>query len=1052
MTSPTEETKGKIEPGFATTRDALQTGTPNASGQAPSQARRRNERPSKDGDDAAVPERKPKMQEEDETGDVMHEVEAQIGVDSASKAIDEQLFTETAKQAERRISEADLSPEHLEIHRIRTQVESRPGSPGVDPRQAVPMSAGDVAHLPGPILSGYDDPNHRAVTAHLPPREVQEQRLHQHAHADKARDRNSDISLLLPGRNGIRASEVASSPASMIALSATTPALHDASTDTSPDDLSKFEPDRMDVDEKSVLDQASMLKPSKVAMSDAQLGLKDSIRSSSSGGMKTVLSDRPPLHPSSIAADDLEVSTQRRDGNFSDIKKLEPITQIATEDVLMQDADLQQATEVPDSQESANNLDDRSIQDSFESRNSTTIKAAPRTASPQTLLDTRQHPQSTPIDVDTSIAPRAASRAASTPTSERMTTRVSSGAMERKSVSEILGETPAARPSGFERSATGRDDMDSLISPSTTSTPQHASHRHMSLADKRQRSKLSTVVFAKKARPANESRALVPSRTNLSKQTSEDYFMPLFLSTASQDKRVGMPAVDNLLVNAHKTISTSNAYVSIHESQITKILRRIYTLQNGNKWALRQPKRAEEPVRPMTHWDVLLQEAKWMRTDFREEKKWKMTLARRMAYDCAEYVAATPEERQKLQVIVVRPRAADVTGSEISEIPHSTPDLIAASDMDSPMDDFEDDLHPEYLTGAPSTIFTLAEDEVVFGLRRSPTSDKLLNELPMYGKPLMVPRAELSNALDPDRFWRRPAVPISKFVEGQMHIKEPPTTHKRSRFEYEDEDEEDDDNLPRDAKSSKTCIPPEQTNVALFDPENKHIRDRIHSAHHFRPPSEFPMPLQNFFESRIPSQWTRAEDNDLKSLVREYTYNWSFISSMLSTSSTYASGAERRTPWECFERWITLEGLPADMQKTHYFRHYNSRIEAAQRALMVASAQVAQTQGASVPNQPPRRKNTSSVSVEQRRNQKHLSMVEAMRKGAKKRENALQKQQHAATLAQNRRAQEQPTPKTTVHTPQDFSRLKYEREEQHRERMSQQQQRQEAFRRVRTTP
>ena len=171
---------------------------------------------------------------------------------------------------------------------------------------------------------------------------------------------------------------------------------------------------------------------------------------------------------------------------------------------------------------------------------------------------------------------------------------------------------------------------------------------------------------------------------------------------------------------------------------------------------------------------------------------------------------------------------------------------------------------------------------------------------------------------------------------------------------------------------------------------------------------------------------------------------------MLASRSLFTSGAERRTPWECFERWISLEGLPADMQKTHYFRAYNSRLEAANRNVTAQAAQAPQQVNGQGVVQPPRRRSTISFRVERRRQQKHLTIVDAMRKLAKKRETNVQKQQHAAGLAAMRKAQEVPQPRVPAHTPQDLSRMKFEREERMKEQMQIYQQRQEAQRRVRT--
>jgi chromatin modification-related protein VID21 len=175
---------------------------------------------------------------------------------------------------------------------------------------------------------------------------------------------------------------------------------------------------------------------------------------------------------------------------------------------------------------------------------------------------------------------------------------------------------------------------------------------------------------------------------------------------------------------------------------------------------------------------------------------------------------------------------------------------------------------------------------------------------------------------------------------------------------------------------------------------------------------------------------------------------------LLTSKSLFTSGAERRTPWECFERWIHLEGLPADMQKTHYFRAYTNRIEQANRLVMAQAAQAqAQPNANGQVQPPPRRRPTTSFRVERRRNQKHLTLVDAMRKLAKKRETSLQKQQHAAGMAAMRKANEAaPNPAVANHnlarTPQAFSRMRQEQDEKMRERMIHLQQRQEQQRRV----
>jgi chromatin modification-related protein VID21 len=532
---------------------------------------------------------------------------------------------------------------------------------------------------------------------------------------------------------------------------------------------------------------------------------------------------------------------------------------------------------------------------------------------------------------------------------------------------------------------------------------------------------------------------------------NDDYFTPLFMEAFTKQQGSWMKPLDQLLNQAHKTVSTPDQYVPIHEHQACRILRRVYHLQQHDKWSLRQPVRCPEPTRPPSHRDVLFQEMKWMRTDFREERKWKRAVAKRLAKDCAEWVAARPEERLALQVNAVippLPASDDMPmlddAAEASE--DQLPDLIHS---DSPTGIEDEGLEDQVVldTIAPSAIFALPDDEVVFSLRPSVVADQLLEELPLYGSPLKVPKFDITvPEYDPDAHWKRPALPLSKYVEGKMVLSSQEPPRKRSRYSYRAEDEEDNDGevvfgaLP----DTHAAVPPLDTDVALFNPEMKPIRDRLHAGHQFRPPTEYPMPLQSFYEARTASQWTYAEDDELKSLVREYSYNWSLISSAISTKSIFSSGPERRTPWECFERWVQLEGLPNDMSKTQYFKTYHSRIEAAQRVIMQQNQNAQQQVGPNGAVTPlPRRRPTTAIRVDRRRNQKHLALIDAMRKLAKKRETTIQKAQHAAAMAANRKQNEGQRPVGPPQTPREYSLMRWERDQKLAEKMAQIHQRQQ---------
>ncbi|RYP26042.1 hypothetical protein DL768_011852 [Monosporascus sp. mg162] len=632
----------------------------------------------------------------------------------------------------------------------------------------------------------------------------------------------------------------------------------------------------------------------------------------------------------------------------------------------------------------------------------------------------------------------------------------------QKSVAEVLAENP--KPPPMTVSANGESHSGPITPVSQSSKAQ--SRSLIRKAKSKEKSKLSTVVFGRPSRSTSDStKSLVQSRS----KPSDDYFTPLFIHGFTLNSK-WMKPLDQILHHAHKTISTPDSYTPIFDHQACRVLRSVYNLQQHNKWSLRQPKRWPEPTRQPSHWDQVLKEMKWMRTDFREERKWKMAAARNLANACAEWYHASAEDRKALQVNAISPSISNGDDTSMVEGPPAqdpesqpTPELIPSGESDSPMDLEEEPPNNILDTVAPSAIFALQDDDIVFALHQSPTTDRLLEELPMYGSPLTVLKSDLiAPDYDPDASWRRPALPLSKYVEGEMELAPTQPPRKRSRYHYAQEEDEDEDEVIFGGSGGKQPkVEPENTDVALFRSENKMIRDRLHAGHQFRPPNEYTMPFQTFYECRSYSQWTQSEDDELKSLVREYSYNWSLISSMLASKSMFVSGAERRTPWECFERWVMLEGLPNDMQKTQYFKLWQSRIEAAQQTIRQQNqnaaqqhAQQQQQSGANGPTTPiPRRRPSLPVRVERRRNQKHLTMIDAMRKLAKKRETAIHKQQQAAQLAAMRKQNEAPQPKVTTKTPREYSIMRWERDqamaERLAERMHQHRQHQENQRKAR---
>jgi chromatin modification-related protein VID21 len=813
-----------------------------------------------------------------------------------------------------------------------------------------------------------------------------------------------------------------SSPGST-AHTVATPAIHDASTDTSPDnDASQFG------DGKAEEERSREVSSQHEAILSSDANPNDVARQSPSDAVEAqLLQESAAVHTSETGHSDTFTSSvvkPAEGGDPNSTQSNDPRQGVAP------------AGSAP--------LSDSSQEPAISALTATHTKQSGSSAKDLMDVDPVAEPRSLHLDKASTLV---------SPIEERL-----SIPHEGRPTAAILAsprevERHTAVP--VDRSAETSRHSGPLPTPAEQNEPQSSQmHAYIEKTRARSMKKVPRVVFG---RPQNRKAELVAA-TDSEKPDSymlQDYFSPLFVQGfASQSK--SMKTIEQLAQHAYKTVSTSDLQTTLLESQACKILKRIYFLQQQDKWSLRQPKRSAEPGRPSSHWDAVLHEMKWMRTDFREERKWKRTAARNMALECARWVAADVEERKTMQVSAVIPVKGCVTGDELeitigkAEAAAVTLSMVSAPPAAARESESADTILPN--TVAPSAIFTLQDNDVVFSLHESATATRLLDELPIYGSPLKGPPHEVATQeSDADAWWQRPAVPISKYIEGQVSLKTTAAPRWGSRFHYEEEEDDEDERVVFGAESEHAA-PLERLNrdVALFNPEMKVIRDRLYVGHQFRPPVEFPMPSQAFFENRSGSQWLWVEDDQLKSLVREHSYNWGLISELVSSKSLFSSGAERRTPWECFERWVHLEGLPNDMSKTAYFKTYHNRIDAAQRVIQELNQKMMQANpSGSLPVQ--RRRPTTTVRVERRRNSKHLAMIDAMRKLAKKREAQAAKQQYSANMQAGRKAEQpqQRPPTNHLKTPREYSLMRWERDQQLAEKMAQFAQRTEMQRRVR---
>lgn len=894
-----------------------------------------------------------------------------------------------------------------------------------------PKAVTDPAADPDVNGTATREKAHAPQVVHLPPKEVQEARLQdteRKLEIVAIREQKEEERPAVP-QSGSGA-DVVSSPSSTVGpYSQATPHAPHYSPDTSPDAEAYRDPAHPLVSNDDILDPAAQQ-----VKEDHERALQKQMKEARERA-------RGPDSPTSDVEKQIEDEQAIRSARDGKSRLNESIGNAGhsltegTEKVMTNDAAVHSAQEQPEA-----------AMDSLPTPTTTAPEPniVDRESTENVLPQPKENPvgdhPTPPADVDLEMteAPPLVEKedevAQVSPRRERMTTRVSSGAIRQKSVSEIIGEHTTHK---------------AVLTPqsSTLSSPQRPRPQYQKSME------VSTVVFAKKNstkthKPMQPYDQDYASLQGASEDSSRDYLEALFKFQAHHPPRSA--PLQELVTSARKTLSTAGTLAMLRETQDYKILKRVYQLQNANRWSLRQLQKSAEPERPFTHQDQLLLEMKWMQTDFKEERKWKLGLAATLADWCAEYVSSTPEERTALRVKAVIPRSTlqTTTADDMHDAP--TPDLVPSGAHETESESYgeDDELLTPFHADAPAGVFSLGFNDVVMKIDRTPASDHMFRELPFY-EPMLEGASDVTAFSIPE-----PAIlPVSKYVTGKIvsRVKGPPK--KRSRYDYDSEDEPStppsragtsaEHSMPSTPGRRLFCrndLPPEMTDVALFNAENKHVRDRLQAAHQFRPPTEFNMPSVAFFENRTPSQWLWEEDQKLRALVKEYTFNWSLVAQQLALPSKFISGHGRRTPWECFERWVQLEGLPAEMSKTQYFRTYQGRLEQANKVVFAqyqAQQQQQQQQqqtGGAAPGQPRRRPTTTPIRVERRRENRHLAIIDGMRKLARKRESAAHKQAESQKAAALRKAHEPVAPKNNVHTPQEFSKLKWEREEKLKQR------------------
>ncbi|KAG1749128.1 uncharacterized protein EDB91DRAFT_1235613 [Suillus paluster] len=600
---------------------------------------------------------------------------------------------------------------------------------------------------------------------------------------------------------------------------------------------------------------------------------------------------------------------------------------------------------------------------------------------------------------------------------------------------------------------------------------------------------------------------------------------------------------------ATKCLSTRDWGVAISELRLTRALERVESLENVAKWSYRQPKRQKNlGGLTKTHWDYLMDEMKWMRVDFREERRWKYVVAFNLSSAVLEWhEARSREERLRLGICVLwkRPRSSEDAPIEDVDMDSRPAEHNGYTPMADESDGDEEEGEAEQRDIVDALESRNALEEALDGTGSNESTDSSQHQTP--GPDHVKPKVEDvddssalqdSNAMNVDTQQDDQAKVESDDQTGlKAHSTDPNLASQqntqsdaapagsssktpkatlyaplREQIAYSDERklflDDDDLNLVIALSDLTTDDPGIQPSLPIPDlsdifpdlqplgvpdiasgsnegkkkdrksgEDNRRVEDSgftkmaplgrfMHNKPTLLGPLQPARRWQNgewmfaeeaavavdfdgaigkivddtasdLFEGSRPSAvnslglppkdgkkrsdhiWSSDEDTLLKTFADRYPNNWLLVADSFNSSRVTIS-TDKRTPWECFERWSSCFGSG---HRFHPDERTPPPASTSAQGQMTTRGVKRLANMSVTQNQSP----GAGLSSDTKKRRRHTFMYETMRKAAKKRE-AAQKasiNQRKASNIHDTHGQYQKMPKLT---PAELSRMKYDKE------------------------
>ncbi|CAG8449249.1 10369_t:CDS:10 [Ambispora leptoticha] len=513
-----------------------------------------------------------------------------------------------------------------------------------------------------------------------------------------------------------------------------------------------------------------------------------------------------------------------------------------------------------------------------------------------------------------------------------------------------------------------------------------------------------------------------------------------------------------------KVLTSEDWRVARDEIKNVRVTEKIEQLKAANLWSFKQIEQHKAPPRTMTHWDYLLTEMKWLQTDFKEERRWKIAAH----YLMAQWVMEWHDAEDKSTVCVKCRKPAPVISKEVSSnsmnidtdnglvdesrevkmelteikteeieeviIKENNPDENRWQqnghisndeimiDIESVDDETTSSIRPQndLINNDQSTtstnnitkkmrrrFFSLPTNQINFFLPDNQTFDleTILPECNIYGG---IPSpSDKDTYIDEAEYAR--IIPISKTVvrrtKGYNNRK---SMMQRRNSLYE--------SLKRIKTKSKNDDLDDQALISpIFSKPNEKLATGFTVS---EPPQISTNPTQS---------WSAEDDDLLLSLAKEYQCNWNLIAEMINLSRSSITGCIRN-PYECHQRWLQREDTSgfiiqgvtktSDDEDEIALGLVNSM-----DGIIVSGGSSSSTSSALKIKKDQLKKAPKFDPI--KNNKRHSSIQEAIKKAAKKRQEEAQKR------LQPKKVQEQPTSlQTRVPSPLELSRRKCEQERQ----------------------